>query len=351
MLRTSREVEGRLLSAADLARLLGTSKARVLAYESGTSVPEPGRILMMAQLFGVPPRELHQPTRGQNQLSDLRSYAGFTAAELARHVGISRTTYRNIENQALLPARDDGTLPLRLAEALGIPLAMVHRALDNHPMAARRRKSIARHLDGIFRRAHLRFRPAVVDPDDPALLEITKLLRRPAGVVCRLVNHELGIYRSLLQRRDVFGVNAAYAQNKRSSDEAARAAAHLENTIEFRHSAAAGRLVRFLAEAMTAQQWRTMVTLLTHNSVWVPFDEEAHVIWGGLTARDFVFMERSTPEAVKMSLTRIGWQSCRDQAAQYACLYPRIGGARIALNRPPTGTHPASRNQVPGDGR
>lgn len=121
-LRASRKVDGRHLSAAELARLLKTSKARVLAYEQGTSVPEPKRVAQMAQVFNVHPRELYQARTGKaDQIKDLRCYAGLTAAELAKAVGVSRTTYRDVERLAILPARDDGTLPLKIAEALGLP--------------------------------------------------------------------------------------------------------------------------------------------------------------------------------------------------------------------------------------
>ncbi|MYZ35974.1 MULTISPECIES: helix-turn-helix transcriptional regulator [unclassified Streptomyces] len=339
-LRASREVDGRKLSAADLARLLGTSKARVLAYEAGTSVPEPGRIREIAQVFRVHSRELYEPTRGRyDQIRDLRSYAGLTATQLAARIGVSRATYRDIEALAILPARDDGTLPLRLSEALGIPLSMVHRALDHHPEAAARRAAIAERLTEIFDRAHVQYQPAVVNPDEPLLVEITSMLRRSSGVVCRLVNHELGLYRNLLRRLAVVRLSVAYAQSVKAAEEAGREGDRLEELIIEHPVRAASNLVRFLAEAMTSQQWRTAVVLLETGSAWAPesADQEETQVWEVLVARGIVSVERERSafaDGVRVSITPEGWRRCTQQAPLYGCLYPRIASPRVSRPAP-----------------
>lgn len=343
-LRATREVGGHLLSATELAKLLGTSKARVLAYEAGSSVPEPGRIRELAQIFRVHPRELYEPTRGRyDQIKDLRSYAGLTAAELAAQIGVSRTTYRDIETLAILPVRDDGTLPLRLSEALGIPLRMVHRSLDHHPVAADRRAAIAKHLTSIFDRAHVQYQPAVVDPNEAPLVEITELLRRPTSVVCRLVNHELGLYRNLLKRHAIASLSVAYAQSAKAAEDAAREGEVLERQITEHPVRAASTLVRFLAEAMTSQQWRTVVTLLEAGSVWAPeqAEHEEAQVWQALSARGIVVAEReraSTSDGVRMIITAEGWRRSVQQAPLYGCLYPRVASPRLST-RTPTRAH------------
>ncbi|MET9607019.1 helix-turn-helix transcriptional regulator [Streptomyces sp. NPDC006512] len=339
-LRASRQVDGRLLSAADLAERLKTSKARVLAYEAGTSTPEPGRIIQIAQVFAVHPRELYEPNRVQReQIRDLRCYAGLTADELAKCLNISRAAYRDIERHATLPVRDDGTLPLRLAEALKIPLPMIHRALDNHPVAQQRREAIAGHLQEIFARASEAYRPAVVNPDETALLAIAALLRRPASVVCRLVNHELNNYRFRLKRLEIARLDEAYAQTPRFAADARKRASRTKDIIKAQPLHSATVLVRFLAEAMTSQQWRIMVTVLEHGHVWVnssPSDEEAAEAWRGLSARGFVVaeLERPSGEPSRMLITQEGWDRCVEHAARYGCLYPRIA-APPPLRTPP----------------
>ncbi|KOU56897.1 hypothetical protein ADK96_37340 [Streptomyces sp. IGB124] len=324
-------MDGRLLSAAELAERLGTSKARVLAYEAGTSVPEPARIMQIAKVFSVHARELYEPSRGRpEQIKDLRSYAGLTAEEVAIELGISRAAYRAIERHAVLPVRDDGTLPLRLAEVLNIPLPMIHRALDGHPVAQERREAIAGHLEEVFTRAADLYQPAVINPGEPVLLEIAALLRRPASVVCRLVNHELASYRFRLKRLEFARLDEAYAQTPRAAADARKRIEKTLEAIRARPLHSATMLVRFLAEAMTSQQWRMMVGLLEHGQSRTPYDpsagEDAAEAWRGLLARGFVIAERDrhASEAVRMLITPDGWTRCADHAARYGCLYPRI---------------------------
>lgn len=322
---------GRLLSAADLAGLLKTSKARVLAYERETSVPEPGRVLQIANIFNVNPRELYQarPAGHVDQIRDLRCYAGLTAAEFAKTIGLSRTTYRDIESLAILPARDDGTLPLRMASALGLPLGMIHRALDHHPAAAERRATIAAHLVEVFKRAEVIHHPALIDPDDEMLTRIAEQLRRPASVVCRLVNYDLGRYRDLLRRYEIAKVNIAYAQGGRETRARAREVEKLRGNIDRQPSAVASSQLRFLAEAMSSQQWRTLVDLPRRSGPMYDFgatlnDPNVRHIWNGLLARGFVKVERRLNSILSLSVTSYGLDICRNQRPYYACLYPRI---------------------------
>jgi transcriptional regulator with XRE-family HTH domain len=327
-LRASRPVSGRLLSAHDLAKRVGTSKARILAYEKGTSVPEPGRVAQLAAVYGVPTRELYEPIPvRQMQLRDLRGYAGLTAAEVASRLSISRTTYRDIELHAILPARDDGTLPLRLADVLGHPLPMVHRALDNHPQAELRRIEIATHLESLFARARLPHVPAVVNPDEPGLLAIAQLLRRPIGVVCRLVNYELSLYRSMLKEHAQSEIEGAYAQTSRDAREAKAEAARLTERISEASIRSASSLVRFLAEAMNSRQWRIVVRLLEGETFAEPLDTDLAEVWPGLVARKFV-AERPDTIGPMYMLTTEGLIQCRGQIGRYGCLYARVAAPR-----------------------
>ncbi|MEU4501409.1 helix-turn-helix domain-containing protein [Streptomyces sp. NPDC024089] len=352
-LRASREVGGHLLSAADLARLLKTSKARVLAYERETSVPEPGRVLQIANIFKVNPRELYRarPSGHIDQIRDLRCYAGLTAAEFAKMIGLSRATYRDIENLAILPARDDGTLPLKMASALNLPLGMIHRALDHHPAAAERRATIAAHLVEVFKRAEVRHHPALIDPDDELLIRIAEQLRRPASVVCRLVNHDLGRFRDLLRRYEIAKVNVAYAQGGREAQARVKEMEALRENIDRHPSVVASTQLRFLAEAMSSQQWRTMVDLLQRSSRMYNFeatlnDPDVAHIWEGLLARGFVTVERDPNSVLALSVTHYGLGICRNQRPYYACLYPRIT-APYAVFRQPS-PRPARLHEGPG---
>ncbi|MYW08560.1 helix-turn-helix domain-containing protein [Streptomyces sp. SID2563] len=339
-LRASRKVDGRLLSAAELARLLKTSKARVLAYEQGTSVPEPKRVAQMAQVFKVHPRELYQARTGKADLiKDLRCYAGLTAAELAAAIGVSRTTYRDVERLAILPARDDGTLPLKIASKLGLPLGMVHRALDRHPATEERRTIIAGLLAELFQRAEVQHHLARVEPDDETLLKIAEQLRRPAAMVSRLVNYDIGRYRDLVRRHAVAQVNVAYAQTPRAAQVLSREIDELAKEIKRRPYAAASAQLKFLSEAMTSHQWRTVVSLMVPHPVQFSAEvftalQKDHV-WEGLHARGFIELDLEPATAsVTVHFSPVAWESCAAQRRLYECLYPRIPVARPPVRRP-----------------
>ncbi|MCF3960444.1 helix-turn-helix transcriptional regulator [Streptomyces fuscigenes] len=336
-LRQNKEVDGHKLSAADLARALKTSKSRILAYESGASVPERPRILELARIFGVHPRELYEPGGNHlTQIKDLRSYAGLTAADLATQLKISRTAYRALETQAVLPARD-GTLLLRLADQLHVPLRMVHRALNNHPAAASRRDAIADHLGHLFQRGRERHRLAVVNPDEDDLIAVAALLRRPVSVVCRLVNLELSLYRSMVRRFAALEVEAAYAQSERQANAAATEREDLRARLDTAPATAASTLARFLAEALTSQEWRTLATLvMPKNTISAaqtdPFWYESDDPYEGLIARGLVLVdhERRADDIQHVIVTTEGLTLTRRHRNRYGALYPRIPAPRIA---------------------
>jgi transcriptional regulator with XRE-family HTH domain len=104
--RLTRPVDGELLSAQALAKRLGTSKSRILAYENNTSKPDPKRIAQISELFDLPARRLRR-NRALADIHGLRCQLGLTVAEAAAQAGISRTSYANLERHALLPVRDD----------------------------------------------------------------------------------------------------------------------------------------------------------------------------------------------------------------------------------------------------
>ncbi|MFK4272569.1 helix-turn-helix domain-containing protein [Streptomyces milbemycinicus] len=325
-LRLSRPIDGRLLSAADLAERLGTSKSRILAYENNTSTPERGRISQIATLFQVLPAELSLSDAGYYSIHDMRCHAGLTAAQTASVLHISRSAYRDIEHLALLPVRDDGTLPLKLATTMGVPLNTIHQALEQHPVAAARRSQITDHLTQLFQRAHETHVPTVIDPQDPRLEEISHILRRPTSVVCRLVNHEVAFYRQLLKSRAVSDVDAAYAQSKKAAEQARASNRRVVAHIETAPARSASNLNRFLAEAVSSRQWRTMVHMFNseraaHNAPAAygqDADEEA--TWAVLRERGFV--------GRRYQLTQRGHHEIRTQAPRYACLYPRVPAPR-----------------------
>ncbi len=325
-LRTTRPVDGHLLSAADLAARVGTSKARILSYERNRSVPEPARIAQLAGVFRVPPGRLSVSDARHLSVRDLRVHAGLTAAEVAGDIGVSRATYRDVERLARLPVRDDGSLRRLLAVSLGVPLTRVNRALHHHPLAIARRAQITDHLTQLFKRAHHTHVPAVIDSDDPLLLAIASLVQRAPTVVCRLVNGELVRYRRLLRDQGVAKLEAAYAQSDRAVRQANERHRKITGLLETAPVRSAEKLSNFLAEAMSAKQWRAMVSLsdagpegISVDHSW-EFDDE---VWNALLDRSFVDLTVRA-DSTAFVLGRRGLEAMRAQFRMYACLYPRI---------------------------
>ncbi|MFF4276413.1 helix-turn-helix domain-containing protein [Streptomyces sp. NPDC001536] len=327
-IRRHRPVDGQLLSAAEVARRLGTSKSRVLAYEKGTSIPEAGRIEQLAKVFGVAPRHLcAAPADLEHGIRHLRATAGLTTAEVADFLGISRTTYRELELSAKLPSRHDGMLPLLLARAFSVHVRTVHRALTSHPQAVLRRGEIAQLLNALFGRAHERFTPPAVHTDEPELLRIAELLRRPVGMTARLVTHELARLRNDLKERALAEANAAYAQTDEDMEHALARVKFLTERIDRAPADTAARLVRFLSEAMPSRQWRLTVGLLSGESV--PEQRALHLaepeVWRGLLTRGLAVRERSPDSATdSFTLSPGGMARALNEARLYACLYPRV---------------------------
>ncbi|GAB7103608.1 hypothetical protein JCM4814A_19220 [Streptomyces phaeofaciens JCM 4814] len=324
--RLTRRVDGQLLSAEAVARRLGTSKSRVLAYENNTSKPDPRRIAQLSELFDIPARELRLK-RALADIHGLRCQSGLTAAEAAARVGISRSGYANIERHALLPVRDDGTVRMSLARTFGVTPAVIDRALLRHPAAIARQNELAEQLGTVFERAHRKHSPAVIDLTDPLLQHIAPLLQRPAKVACRLVSAELDTYRDLLRDHARMKVDEAFAQTESAATRARSRRIRLESLIDGAAPTTAKNLSRFLSEAMNVRQWRLMVALanagldgiaLSSTSRYAP-SEDLTV----LQIRQYATVLQRGDQTYATP-TENGLITVRNNYARYGRLYPRV---------------------------
>jgi transcriptional regulator with XRE-family HTH domain len=332
--------------------MVGTSKSRILAYEKGTSVPDPSRVFALANVFGVPTRELYEPSRGPTTLREMRDFACMTAAQVAAYIGVSRATYRDLEQSAIVPPRHTSTVLGKLAEALNLPPRMIERALDAHPAAQQRRREIADLLAELFDRAYVRGTPAVVEPDEQNLVVVAGLLRRPPTVAARLVNNEMNRLRRMLLNLAVQSESASYAQTRLARQHAEKQAETLSDRIVRYPRVSASNLHRFSAWALSGNEWRTLAQLSEMTYVHVSeelLNESSNLmIWQGLTAREMVMPDRERPGMGGVRtyvLTAKGIREARDNADRYGCLYPRIPSPRARTDiyrlsgrlRPPEG--------------
>ncbi|WP_329039930.1 helix-turn-helix domain-containing protein, partial [Streptomyces sp. NBC_01725] len=299
-LRAARTGQG--LSAESLARLVGTTKSMVLAYENGKTVPEASRVAALAKALGMPARQLvvgrtappegrlaevaeelgtspevvqvllgpevmsvgrarlpHLAFRGS--LSDIRQAAGLTVAAAASQAGISVSSYRAIEVDGRLPARGHGRFPARLAEALGAGPYAVTAALRTHPAALERLLRASE----IFKRLFLRVE------EDPFFMttthssevwEMAQITRQPVGLLSRGINFELSNYRAHRRRHAELAAAAQYPANRFMSPRNTRNLDRMAAQFVHASERAAENLYWSLTQAFTVRQWRSLANVM-----------------------------------------------------------------------------------------
>ncbi|WP_367325962.1 helix-turn-helix transcriptional regulator [Streptomyces sp. HUAS ZL42] len=336
-IRLTHPVGGRLLSAEALAKRLGTSKSRVLAYESNTSKPDPKRIAQISELFNVPVHKLRQK-RVLADIQGLRCQAGLTVAQAAELTGISRSSYTNIERHALLPVRDDGTVRMSLARTFGVNPAVIDRSLQRHPAALARQNQLTALLDRLFQRAHLEHTPAVIDADEPLLQHIAKLLQRSPQVTCRLVNAELETFRDLLRERARTEVDERFAQTTLAMTQAINRRKSLEQFIEQAAPKSAKDLSRFLSTAMNVRQWRLMVALTNAGLEGIALSNITRYAPSAdltiLQIRQYATVFQRGDQSYAAP-TEDGLTTVLRNYPRYGRLYPRVAAPNMSRHRDP----------------
>ncbi|WP_405785676.1 helix-turn-helix domain-containing protein [Streptomyces sp. NBC_01367] len=127
------------LTAAELARRVGATKAQIVAYENGRTVPDPKRVAELARALDVPPQRLMCTWNKDTwAIADLRRAAALTAAEVTTKLRISAKVYRRFEQQGIVPP-ERGIFLDELAALFGVSYGAVNRAMDNTPPVADRR--------------------------------------------------------------------------------------------------------------------------------------------------------------------------------------------------------------------
>ncbi|MFB7453985.1 helix-turn-helix domain-containing protein [Streptomyces sp. NPDC056194] len=311
-LRAARQEAG--LSAERLAKQVGTTKAMVLAYEAGKTIPEAGRAAALADALGVSraallpistvreepdedPRQQMQyevshnpalrlaerfgttkeameallsvdgrvvPRMYDRSIRDLRQIAGLSVAEAASRAGISVSTYRAIEKEGRLPSRGNGRFPALLAGALGTPVKQVEDALILNPSLVARHIAVAEVFRRIF--SEVEKNPDLsASPTSPEVRDIANILAQPPAILARAVNYQIDDYRRALRRQADAVSRAKYplVQERRMREgalksEVFRARRRLRHAPE----QAAASTWWSLSQALTVRQWRTFVTIV-----------------------------------------------------------------------------------------
>ncbi|MFE5088098.1 helix-turn-helix domain-containing protein [Streptomyces mirabilis] len=203
-------VDGQGMSAAELARRIGATKAQILAYENGTSRPDPRRIKRLADELGIEPLQLSDLSGSTDwTLADLRRASALRAADLSGQLGLSLRAYRRLETEGFVPAHRFGLME-QLAEALGIPVLEAEEYLCRAPLLSQRLDDVREPLTCLLTYYLSPQTLSKPGADDPEIVTLAALYRRPPLALSRIVGHEITRLRSMKRREAGFQAAADF---------------------------------------------------------------------------------------------------------------------------------------------
>ncbi|MFI9297559.1 helix-turn-helix transcriptional regulator [Streptomyces gardneri] len=386
-LRSLRQARG--LSAARLGGLVGTSKSMILAYESGKHVPEAERACALANALGVPLSRLVPWFEGlaRGGLQDvaveigisasdlrilldgdsvgmprawdsdpivtirmLRRRRGLTVAQTAEQTGIGLSTYRRIENDAMLPVRGRAGIIARLAEVLRTTVFNVKRSVEYHPSAVRRQFEVSQILARLMERYCGHGSVPAVRQDDPDLVQLAALIRQPLGPLSRIVDHQLVVYQRLLKQKVRYRVESEFPERFVDDGLVERAVDRLEEQIRQSPYRSAAHISKFLCDGLTSRQWKSFSTVMARlatserpEATGVSENQEPE-LWPALKGRTHEWRplirepsslthEPATGPGRFYFLTAAGFRYYEAARSTYEYLYPRILTYRVPIRR------------------
>ncbi|MFD8576663.1 helix-turn-helix domain-containing protein [Streptomyces virginiae] len=330
------------LTAAELARLVGASKAQIVAYENGRTVPDPKRVAELARVLNVPPTRLMRTwNRDHWAVADLRRAAALTAAAVTQTLGVSAKAYRKFEQQGIVPAQRHTFLD-DLADLLAVSYSTLDRAVDNIP-AVTDRKDQATELVRNLAETYVRQDGQWCQPpaQDPYVVELAGLYGRTPHRLQPILGHLLSELRQravLIQREHVV---AKYDTDPARQHRARGVLAQHRHRYGKEMTQVAARLEAFHRTGQPSDVWQALVDLtdLSANpaGTWVPLTLLATHDTTELLPR---FLVRQEPfgDITAAQLTTQGNHHLRAFRDLYTALYPTV--------RPPR-TNNTSRSGTP----
>lgn len=316
------EEHGHLMTAACLARRVGTSKALVLSYEHGRSSPSPQRLAQLAAAVGVSAASLMTK---ENHLSGLRVSAGLTVNELAARLGIAVNTYRRIEREGVLPKRRPGVM-CDLSDALGIDYTRLRTALDRIPAVQHRRQVAANVLSHVTEEA---VSPGPFNPVEDTSAEaqlLAMLFKARPAVVSQLVNIHLGQLRQLASQQAQAKARIDFSTNVRWNSHYEADLLSIGHEIEQARVHGPELLEQYLVRPMSPHCWQILAHLyLTGPEGLEPSPRSSAAVAILERSFDYYLIERSL---TGISLSTPGVLFFADTLPYYRAIYPVQGVIR-----------------------
>lgn len=250
------------MTAEELAHAVGATKAQILAYENGHRVPDPPRLLALAQALRIHPWKLTNPdNRSTWTLADFRRASGLKAQDMVEHLGVSPKNYRRFENQGIVPSRRPQFVD-EVAGAIGVTRRLVEGAIDQTPAVQKRQARARELIVAMVDRYVLRPGPwKGPELDDPQLIELAAAYGRPVQRLRRVLAYELGELRQGQVRAMREGIIANYDIDRGRQYNARNAMDRWDEVSENSLARLPQRLERFHRSAQPAEIWQHLVDL------------------------------------------------------------------------------------------
>jgi transcriptional regulator with XRE-family HTH domain len=314
------------MTAEELARAVGATKAQILAYENGHRVPDPQRIRALARALRVHPMVLMNPDGREDwAVADVRRACGLRAEDVVSRLGISPKVYRRFETEGIVPSRRPQFLD-EVSRILAIPRKFLEQALDMTPAVKERRHRVTE----LVMKLADRYVPAPGPwqgpaPADPDLVELATLYGRPLTRTRRVMTYELGELRQRHVRAMRERVIAEFDTNRERQASARYAVVRWNDIFDRDLARIPSRLEAFHRNAQPSDVWELLTDLYNVDAaargegLWAVarfLTEDATVLPPHLVEK------RSIEGVLGCRLSRAGLAHVSRFAGLYAALYP-----------------------------
>ncbi|MEU8459161.1 helix-turn-helix domain-containing protein [Streptomyces griseoaurantiacus] len=318
------------LSAAELGRKVGASKAQILAYESGQRIPDPPRIRQLAEALGVHPLQLANQTDMRTwQLADLRRANGLRASDLCDELGLTLHGYRRLETMGLTAEGRYGLVP-RLAAVLGVSMDALERHIGNVPAVHQRLEGIQETVTALLEGYLQSGRTDVPEAADGPVREIAACYARPTATVVRILRQETRSLRERRRRQALETATAFYGPTLEAQQRARRRMESEETQISRLIASLPQRMDVFFRAQLSPESWETLCRLHLARS-----DEGTLATLAPVLARDAALAPMAQPvtgtaaeyEGGLYAITRDGQHHYVHFKDWYDALYPWVGAS------------------------
>ncbi|MFD8646562.1 helix-turn-helix domain-containing protein [Streptomyces mirabilis] len=325
------------MTAEELAKAVGATKAQILAYENGHRVPDPPRIQALARALKVHPWLLmNAGNRAEWAIADVRRACGLRADDVVRALGISPKVYRRFETEGIVPSRRPRFLD-EVSAVFAVPRTMLERAIDQTPAVRQRQKrASALVMELVERYVSVPGPWRGPDPSDPQLIELATAYGRPLHRTRRVMTYELGELRQRQVRAMREQVIAEFDTDRDRQANAFLAQTRWTELFARDMKRIPRRLEQFHRNAQPSDVWQLLVDL--HNVDALARTDGLWAVAKLLTSDTSVLpphlVEQRNIEGVPVCrLTRDGASHVVTFAGLYAALYP-VTRKPLRLARP-----------------